>query len=331
MADWYNVQPDEYKYLGKNYTPGRPYGMIGVTIHHMAGDLDADGCNNVWRNREASAHYSVDRNGYIVQHVDDTDRAWACGDGIATRGGNDMTISIEHANNARGPWTVYPAAIESGAHLVAALCRYYGFGRPEWMVNVFPHKYWSSTTCPGELAGSQNAEYMAEAQAYYDEMTGSGHPVNPQQPGEAVNGAGLNYRAHVADYGWLDAVHDGQTAGTTGLGLELEAIKIAPPAGVTLECDIHVADEGWKTYTGIKLGENSGEGSSPNDPIIGTTGKSLRAEAIALRAKGLPEGKKLRYRVHIAEDGWLGWVDAPYTAGTVGISRQIEAIQIAIV
>lgn len=331
MADWYNVQPDEYKYLGKNYTPGRPYGMIGVTIHHMGGDLDADGCNNVWRNREASAHYSVDRNGYTVQHVDDTDRAWACGDGIGTGGGNDTTISIEHANNARGPWTVYPAAIESGAHLVAALCRYYGFGRPEWLVNVFPHKYWSSTTCPGELAGSQNAEYMRKAQAYYDEMTGSGQPVNPQQPGDALNDAGLNYRAHVAEYGWLDAVHDGQTAGTTGLGLELEAIKIAPPEGVTLECDIHVADEGWKTYTGIRLGENSGEGSSPNDPIIGTTGKSLRAEAIALRAEGLPEGKKLRYRVHIAEDGWLGWVDAPYTAGTVGISRQIEAIQIAIV
>lgn len=143
MADWENVEPDEYKYLGCNYNPGRPQGIHGITIHHMAGDLDADDCNRVWRNAETSAHYSIDRNGWIVQHVDDGDRAWACGNAYA----NDTTISIEHANNNSNPWTVYDAAIESGAHLVAALCKAYGLGRPEWEVNVFPHQYWSSTAC----------------------------------------------------------------------------------------------------------------------------------------------------------------------------------------
>lgn len=143
MADWENVEPDEYKYLGCNYNPGRPQGIHGITIHHMAGDLDADDCNRVWRNAETSAHYSIDRNGWIVQHVDDGDRAWACGNAYA----NDTTISIEHANNNSDPWTVYDAAIESGAHLVAALCKAYGLGRPEWEVNVFPHQYWSSTAC----------------------------------------------------------------------------------------------------------------------------------------------------------------------------------------
>ena len=73
MADWENVEPDEYKYLGCNYNPGRPQGIHGITIHHMAGDLDADDCNRVWRNAETSAHYSIDRNGWIVQHVDDGD------------------------------------------------------------------------------------------------------------------------------------------------------------------------------------------------------------------------------------------------------------------
>lgn len=176
MADYANVQPDEYMLLGCNFSSGRPYGIKGVTIHHMAGDLNASQCNGIWRGNGCSAHYSVDRNGYIVQHVNDGDRAWACGDGIGTGGGNDVTISIEHANNARGPWTVHEAAIESGAHLVAALCRYYNLGRPAWMVNVFPHRHWSSTACPGELAGSQRDHYMRRAQEWYDAMVGGTQP-----------------------------------------------------------------------------------------------------------------------------------------------------------
>lgn len=172
MADFANVQPDKYLLLGCNFTAGRPFGIKGVTIHHMAGDLTGEQCNGVWRNAGTSAHYSVDRNGYIVQHVHDTDRAWACGDGIGTGRGNDTTISIEHANSGSNPWTVHEKAIESGAHLVAALCLFYKLGRPAWMVNVFPHKHWSSTACPGELAGSQRDHYMQRAQAWYDAMTG---------------------------------------------------------------------------------------------------------------------------------------------------------------
>lgn len=151
MADFANVQPDEYKLLGRNFSAGRPFGIKGVTIHHMAGDLNAGQCNGIWGANGCSAHYSVDRNGYIVQHVNDLDRAYACGDGIGTGRGNDTTISIEHANSGSNPWTVHEKAIESGAHLVAALCLYYGLGRPEWCKNVFPHRYWSATACPASL------------------------------------------------------------------------------------------------------------------------------------------------------------------------------------
>lgn len=188
MADFENIQPDEYKLLGKNYAPGRPYGIKSITWHHMAGDLDADGCNNVWRKAGTSAHYSIDRNGYIVQHVHDMDRAYACGDGIGRgSGGNDKSISLEFANDRRGPWTVHPAAIEAGAHMTAALCKAYGLGRPEWMVNVFPHKHWSATACPGELAGSQNAEAMRRAQEWYDAMTDGTAPAPAPFPATSGN------------------------------------------------------------------------------------------------------------------------------------------------
>lgn len=194
MADLMNMQPDEYKLLGKNFAPGRPYGIKSVTWHHMAGDLDADGCNRVWEKSGAAAHYSCDRNGWIVQHVHDMDRAYACGDGVG-RGsaGNDKSVSIEVANDAAGPWTVHERALEACARLTAALCRFYGLGRPEWMVNVFPHRHYSATACPGELAGSQNAHAMERAQHWYDEMTGSAphEPQAPAQPQPAPQPSGI--------------------------------------------------------------------------------------------------------------------------------------------
>ena len=69
MADFANVQPDEYKLLGRNFSAGRPFGIKGVTIHHMAGDLNGSQCNGIWKGNGCSAHYSVDRNGYIVQAI----------------------------------------------------------------------------------------------------------------------------------------------------------------------------------------------------------------------------------------------------------------------
>lgn len=231
MADWENVEPDEYKYLGQNYTSGRPWGIQSITIHHMAGDLDADDCNRIWRNAGTSAHYSIDRNGWIVQHVDDGDRAWACGDGLDWGSpGNDCSISIEHANNNSDPWTVYDAAIESGAHLVAALCKAYGLGRPEWMVNVFPHSARSATACPGELAGSQNAQYMKRAQEWYDAMVNGGEvtpapggdaPVSPTPaptpaPAPSGNIPDVRYCVCTENNGWLSEMVNHQDTGGSG-------------------------------------------------------------------------------------------------------------------
>lgn len=165
------MEPDAVMPLGCNFSPGRPWGVSSVTLHHMAGDLDAAQCDATWRRSGNSAHYSVDARGRVVRHVADTDRAYACGDGVGVgSGGNDRSISIEHANSGRGPWTVHAAAVESGARLTAALCLRWGLGRPEWGVNVFPHSHWSATACPGELAGSQNAAYMRRAGEWYDLM-----------------------------------------------------------------------------------------------------------------------------------------------------------------
>lgn len=179
--DWKNLEADVTKILPCHYYPGRNGSIQAVTIHHMAGDLSIDDCYSVWTNREASAHYAVQADGTIGQLVNDWDAAWACGHDWA----NNNTISIEHANDGSDPWTVHPAALDAGAHLTAAICAYYGLGEPTWMGNVYPHCHWQATACPGELNGSQNAEYMERAKAYYHELTGDGEAPAPVAPSPA--------------------------------------------------------------------------------------------------------------------------------------------------
>jgi len=175
MKSWINVIADEDRILDKHFTPGRagkPIRMIA--LHHNAGNLSIEQCYNVWQTREASAHYQVDINGRIGQLVNDVDTAWAVGDQAA----NEQSISIEHADARFAPdWTISDPTLDNGAHLVAALCVVYNLGRPQWMGNVFPHSYFSQTSCPGALAGSQNGAYMQRAQEWYDAMVNG--PVGP--------------------------------------------------------------------------------------------------------------------------------------------------------
>ena len=182
--DWKNLEADVTKILPCHYTPGRNGSIQGVTIHHMAGDLSIDDCYRVWTNAEASAHYAVQADGTVGQLVNDRDTAWACGHDWA----NSNTVSIEHANDGSDPWTVHPAALDAGAHLTAEICAHYGLGEPTWMVNVFPHSHWSATACPGELNGSQNAEYMERAKAYYHELVGDGEAPAPVAPAPEPTG-----------------------------------------------------------------------------------------------------------------------------------------------
>lgn len=65
------------------------------------------------------------------------------------------------------------ACLDSGAHLVAVLCRMHGLGRPTWGVNVFGHSDFAATGCPGSLSlgEPQHDAYMARAQKYYDAMS----------------------------------------------------------------------------------------------------------------------------------------------------------------
>lgn len=177
MKDWKNLEPDITKLLTRHYTAhaaGRKVNKI--VVHYNAGDLTVEGCWSVWQTREASAHYQVESSGRIGQLVYDKDIAWHAG----VWNVNQESIGIEHANKPNG--TITDACLDNGAHLVAALCLHYNLGRPEWLKNVFPHKHFKATACPGQIYGSQKDVYIQRAQYWYDVMTGATQPETEKTP-----------------------------------------------------------------------------------------------------------------------------------------------------
>ena len=136
-----------------------------------------------------------------------------------------------------------------------------------------------------------------------------------QVPGNAVNDFGLKYQAHVEGLGWLDPVHDGQAAGTTGNGLRMEAIRILDLAGLKIKAKAHIQGIGTVDY-----------GYITTDTVIGTTGQSKRLEALILEVEGLPSGKKFYLQLHFDKDGWAQKV-AGGSAGSFGLSKEVQAIK----
>src|SRR5699024_5011610 len=69
---------------------------------------------------------------------------------------------------------------EEGAHLVAAICKYYKLGRPQAGKNVRFHRELTSTSCPYHLApgGKYHATLMGRARYWYDQMTNKA-PAKP--------------------------------------------------------------------------------------------------------------------------------------------------------
>lgn len=81
--------------------------------------------------------------------------------------------------------------------------------------------------------------------------------------------------------------------------------------------EVHVENIGWMPLC------------STNE-IAGTTGQSLRMEAIKINTSFSDSSTKLgiRYRAHVQNIGWQDWVYNGEIAGTTGQAKRLEAIQI---
>lgn len=151
------------------------YRKTSVTLHHNGGRLSLQGCLDVWKTREASAHFDVDGAGNVGQYVRVNGYAWAVGN----TEGNCSTISIEQANSANAPsWTVATATWQSAARLAGWLFARVIGARPN-AGNFFVHSHWYATSCAGPYISSVWNPIMAAAQAAYDAFTGGHTPPAP--------------------------------------------------------------------------------------------------------------------------------------------------------
>ncbi|WP_010233637.1 N-acetylmuramoyl-L-alanine amidase [Clostridium arbusti] len=136
-----------------------------------------------------------------------------------------------------------------------------------------------------------------------------------------TNDVHINYQSHVQNIGWQGQVNDGETSGTEGRSLRLEAVKInlsGNVSGMSITYQAHVQNVGWMDWV-------------TNSQMAGTQGRSLRLEAIKIKLNNAPAGYHVQYQVHVQNIGWMDWVQDGQVAGTVGKSLRAEAIRVKIV
>ena len=139
----------------------------------------------------------------------------------------------------------------------------------------------------------------------------------------------IYYRVHVAGYGWLSWTRNGADAGTTGLGVQAEAVQIrlvkkgetAPATGANacismpvLSYSAHVSNIGWM-------------GAVSNNGFAGTQGRSLKVEDLRLSVSSSISGG-IKYSAHVQDCGWRGWASNGASCGTTGQNKRLEAIKI---
>lgn len=125
----------------------------------------------------------------------------------------------------------------------------------------------------------------------------------------------IGYKSHIQNVGWTGEKRNGQTSGTVGEGLRLEALIVE--SDYNLRYKAHVQNVGWQDW--VSRGE-----------IAGTVGQSLRMEAFVIELIGDTD-KHVWYRVHVENVGWTDWAIDGAPLGSVGQSLRIEALEIQIV
>lgn len=157
------------KIMTKHY--GYPDGKAGrggakidkIFVHHMAGILTAEQCGNVFKTRQASAHYGIDTKGRVGQYVDEANAAWHCGN----KAYNQRSIGIELSNDggAKTGWHVADKTIAKCIDLIVDICKRNGIKKINYTGdlkgNLCQHRWVASTACPASYLGGK-FKYIAE-------------------------------------------------------------------------------------------------------------------------------------------------------------------------
>lgn len=132
----------------------------------------------------------------------------------------------------------------------------------------------------------------------------------------------ISYCANIQNDGWQDEVYNGETIGTVGQGLRMEALKLdlyKPLYSGEVTYSAHVQNIGWQDW------KKDGE-------ISGTVGEKLQMEAVKIKLTGeMADHYDIYYRAQVEELGWLDWVKDGKEAGTTGKGYRLESLEIKLV
>jgi len=133
----------------KHFDVGRGGKTVNKIVVHHAATTDFDGIARTFNgDREASAHYGVGRNNNVDQYVSEANTAWHCGNYPA----NQTSIGIENVNSSGGPnWDIAGETFETLVELVRDIASRRGLLPLKVGVNLFGHRDFQSTACPGQL------------------------------------------------------------------------------------------------------------------------------------------------------------------------------------
>ena len=130
-----------------NNTTGYRGTPQGFCIHHSAG-MTLDMVPTFLAN-QTSAHYGI-KGHQVRQFVSDAQGAWATGNTWA----NTWLLHIECANSAGEPdWPVAEETVDTLVEFLAGKCREHGIGGLAVGGNLFGHRDFYNTFCPGVLYG----------------------------------------------------------------------------------------------------------------------------------------------------------------------------------
>ena len=154
----------------------------GIVIHHAATtSLAAVAATFSTTARQASAHYGI-QNYTVQQYVHESDGAWHAGDYWA----NTHTIGIENVNATAGPyWDVDERTVETCCELMADIAWRHDLYPLKRNKNVWGHKDFQSTYCPGVLY--DRLDYMCDrANAIYYKKYIEGDDMVSQEDMEKI-------------------------------------------------------------------------------------------------------------------------------------------------
>ena len=154
---------------------------------------------------------------------------------------------------------------------------------------------WLDWAKNGEIAGTVNYGYRMEA-IKIALVRKDGEGLTPVGTSSKTFDTQAVYSAHVQNIGWQDEVYNGETIGTVGQGLRMEALKLdlyKPLYAGNVTYSAHIQNIGWQDW------KKDGE-------ISGTIGKKLQMEAVKIKLTGeMADHYDIYYRAQVEELGWL--------------------------